>query len=92
MKIWNKVLWINIGLFLGLVASIFIVPPETTVRSIVFVFVIVGGFMNYLVLKRRNQLQNSRSPRDRRQVNAIIALGLAVLVLDIVLTRSCRHS
>ena len=91
MKRSKKVVWINVGLFLGLIASIFIVPPETTVRSVVLVFVIIAVFMNYAVLKRQNQPQNP-SAHERRRVNTTIAIGTAVLVLDVVLTRSCRHS
>jgi Mg2+/citrate symporter len=91
MSTTKKLASVNIGLILGFVAALFMVPPETPVWRLGMIFALTGAVMNYAVLKR----QKNRTIADRgsagSRANWIISAGLLLLVLDVAITRSCQH-
>jgi hypothetical protein len=79
---------LNVAAVFGLLVSLFIVPGNTPFWLWCVVAVLVLAVLNIaLMLKFR---RGSRSDLSKRTRTAIIALGAAFLLLDIILSRYFR--
>lgn len=80
---WRRLLLLNVGILTGIVASAFVVPRSTPV----WVWALVSGAallgLNWAFLANRRPAAQRGSPRHRKAL-AIILLGLALLLADIL--------
>lgn len=92
MNLRRKFLWLNVGLLLGSIASLLIVPRSTPVWLFATVVIFVGAILNYGILRRQRRVTGGhiKDPTGSR-ANVIIAAAFVLFVLDVLLTRACRH-
>lgn len=87
MTIRQKLVVPNIAAVVGLLISLFIVPGDTPLWLWGVIAVVVIGILNVcLILKRQRARRDS--PVTVR--TAIIALGAALLLMDVILSRYFR--
>jgi hypothetical protein len=89
MKKWKRLVLVNLGALGGAVAALFIVPESTPVWIWGLVSLVFLVALNIAALKRKGSAEGRTVP-SKSGNKVIILLGLALLVLDLVLSR-CRR-
>ena len=84
MKLWKKVLVLNIAGLLGVASSMFVVPDNTPVYLwLVLAGLTLAGF-NVLIFVRRREIASGSRPATSKAQNVLIALGVAFWILDVL--------
>ena len=91
MNVWKRVLWVNVGLVVGFVASMFIVPPETPLWWVIAPLIALGAILNLVALIGRREKSQMASSQSGFRSNLVIGLGFFLFLADILLTRACRN-
>ncbi len=91
MTKWKRIALVNLGALGGAVAALFIVPETTPVWIWGLLSLVVLLTLNIIVVRRKVSA-GGENASSRWRNRAMILLGLALLVLDLVLSRlHLRH-
>jgi hypothetical protein len=87
MSFWMRVLLLNLAALIGIVVSLFMVPENTPFwlwATIAGIFLLVWN----VPLFRQRRRTPETSGRSTRTIMA--ALGFALLIIDLILSRDCQ--
>jgi hypothetical protein len=90
-KTWQKFTLLNVGMVLGLFASLFVIPRNTAIWILVVLFSAIVGTMNYLLFMRLRKTAGGKSAKDTGLSSVILFVGFLIFVLDFLL-RLVGHS
>ena len=83
MSIWKKIALVNSGGLVGIVISLFIISPQTPLWLWAMVSAAALATLNYVCFGWRRTA--SGGSKSGAKSTVIIALGLVVLLLDLIL-------
>jgi uncharacterized membrane protein HdeD (DUF308 family) len=87
---WQKFTMLNVGLFLGIVASLFVIPATTSVWLVAGISAVIVGVMNVLLFMRLRNAEAGQSTGASSSSTIIIALGFLILLIDLAI-RLAQH-
>jgi len=90
-KRWQKFTLLNIGIALGLFASLFWIPKATSIVLLVVLFGAVVAVMNYLAFTRMGRVSSGEPTRDTSFSTLIAVAMFLIFVLDLIF-RLAHHS
>ena len=83
MKKWQKFTVLNAGLFLGVLASIFVVPSDTPVWLWGAISIVVIAAMNYALFRKLKSAAGAQGEQSKGST-LIIAVGFLTFVIDLL--------
>lgn len=83
MSGWKKVMLVNGGWLIGVVISLFVVPPKTPLWAWATVSGLALVLLNYLVFGRQRKATGGR--KAGLVTTVVGGLGILILVLDVIL-------
>jgi hypothetical protein len=90
-KRWQKFTLLNVGLLLGVLASLFMVPGNTPTWLWAAISTTVVASMNYLAFARLRKVERGESIKYTKLTTLVIALGFVFFLIDLFLSLT-RHS
>lgn len=90
-KNWQKFTALNFALALGLFASLFMIPANTSIWILLVVFLAIVATMNFLLLARLRKIAAGEPVKAPRLSTAIIFVGFLIFLIDLAL-RLAQHS
>jgi hypothetical protein len=91
MRLWKRLLIINIGALAGCFAALYLVPPQTPLRMFVLTFVgfiVVLNLAIFLNLRIRKGARAPRTPTSASSFrSAVLWIMLALIILTEILLR-----
>jgi|GraSoiStandDraft_9_1057307.scaffolds.fasta_scaffold1331255_1 hypothetical protein len=86
MRLTTKFVWLNVAAVVGVAVSLLLVPGNTPLWLWGTIAVVIVGALNVFLLGQRGD--RAKSGAGSRPI--IIALGVALLLIDIILSRQFR--
>jgi hypothetical protein len=84
MKLWQKVLVVNVAGLLGIASSLFVLPANTPFFPWLMVSVVMLATFNVMIIVRHRKIASGSRPTASKATTIIIALGTAIWILDIL--------
>src|SRR5690349_7015390 len=91
VKTSSKIVLVNIGLLVGCVGMLFVVPPQTSLKIYGLICVITIALINIVVFPRLSQNRASVSSLRSKKMNQGLVFVWVLFALSLALTWWLKH-